>query len=546
MNGSPKLEAFARARGFDPVTSGGEAGRDPGESATAQLARQLLQKGPPALIVSPVYGTLYENPAFAQIRGALAAIRMLPGTEDHRDPTLGDSITLLIRGKRERYRCRSHVLPGDLGQARAYVFEPVSEQANAQAQYHHLVGRLEDITRLVSDWVWETDRHFTISYVSPRITDVLGIPSEALIGRPLVSLAATANPQLEAVIAARGRTPFRGLEVEMLDSTGEPRLFHLSGLPIYHPETGIFVGLRGTAEDTTDMVRRERALIDAKEMAELSNRTKTEFLANMSHELRTPLNAVIGFSEVMESELLGPLGNEQYKTYVHDIHESASHLLSLINDILDIAKIEAGNQELVEEEADPRAVIASVCRLTHDRCARAGLRFSSDLPEDLPVIYADERKLKQVLINLLSNATKFTPKGGSIVLGIRRPADGSLVFSVQDSGIGIAAEDIALAFKPFAQIDSRLNRQFEGTGLGLSLSLGLMRSHGGDLWLESEPGEGTLACCSLPAERVLDRPAGSTDQASEDADSAAASRAATPGSRRPSSHSKKAPPAVDT
>ena len=260
-----------------------------------------------------------------------------------------------------------------------------------------------------------------------------------------------------------------------------------------------------------DDLRRSRDIISEREQeaqrlrreAEQASEAKTRFIQNMSHELRTPLNAVIGFSEIMEKELLGPLGNEQYVSYVKDIHGSGHHLLKIINDILDVAKIEASGHRLCEEELDPRGVLEAGARLIAEDCHKAQQQLKFDLPETLPRIYADERMIKQVILNLLSNATKFTPEGGNIELTAEVEADGSFIFVVKDSGIGIAEDDIDRAFAPFQQIDSRLSRKFEGTGLGLPLSRGFMRLHGGDLVLESKPGTGTVAIARLPSERVI-------------------------------------------
>ena len=205
----------------------------------------------------------------------------------------------------------------------------------------------------------------------------------------------------------------------------------------------------------------------------------------------------------MESELLGPLGSNQYKSYAADIHESAQHLLTLINDILDVAKIEAGAHELREEVVDPRDVIGAVRRLVAERVTRGDQILEIALPDNLPRLQADERKLKQVLLNLMSNAIKFTPEKGVIEISARLEDDGSFIFQVRDTGIGIAEEDIPRAFAPFEQVDSRLNRQFEGTGLGLPLSAGFIKLHGGRLDLESTPGVGTKAIVRLPPTRVL-------------------------------------------
>ena len=255
--------------------------------------------------------------------------------------------------------------------------------------------------------------------------------------------------------------------------------------------------------DITEQKTREEALTAAKEMAEVANRSKTEFLANISHELRTPLNAIIGFSEIIRNEIFGPLGSPQYKEYMNDVLDSAKHLLGVINDILDVAKAEAGKLELQEGMVVIAELVRSATRLVRERVHRAELTLDVKVLEGLPLVHADERKLKQVLLNLMTNAVKFTQPGGSIVMASRVDEAGDLELTVTDTGIGIAPDDIPVALAPFGQVDSRLNRRFEGTGLGLPLSRALIELHGGTLSLHSTVGVGTTVTLKLPASRLL-------------------------------------------
>jgi signal transduction histidine kinase len=225
----------------------------------------------------------------------------------------------------------------------------------------------------------------------------------------------------------------------------------------------------------------------------------------MSHELRTPLNAIIGFSEILRQESLGPLGHGSYRDYVRDVHESGVHLLKIINDILDLSKIEVGRLTLDEVPIDVRDTVESCLRIVRERAANAGLDLIVDFAPDLPTLNADERMVKQVLLNLLSNAIKFTPKGSVRVTAGVAPDDGVYI-SVVDSGIGIAAEDIEKALMPFVQIDSTLQRKYDGTGLGLPLARSMTEHHGGGFEIKSTLGKGTSITVRFPPERSLRAP----------------------------------------
>ncbi|MGE5537290.1 MAG: PAS-domain containing protein [Gemmatimonas sp.] len=259
--------------------------------------------------------------------------------------------------------------------------------------------------------------------------------------------------------------------------------------------------MAGSISDISARKDAEQRMLEAKEAAELASRAKTDFLANVSHELRTPLNAIIGFSEVMTAELFGPIGNARYREYLRDIHESGTHLLCLINDILDVAKAEAGKMELIEEVVDLRGTVEACVRLVHDRAVQEKLTIAADFIDDLPSLWADQRKLRQVLLNLLTNSIKFTPPGGTLTVSARTDPTGAVVLVVRDTGIGIAPEDMPKAMAPFGQVDSSLSRRHNGTGLGLPLTRALVEAHGGTFSITSEVGTGTSVTIAFPPER---------------------------------------------
>ena len=247
----------------------------------------------------------------------------------------------------------------------------------------------------------------------------------------------------------------------------------------------------------------EAALRSAKVESDMASRTKSEFLANMSHELRTPLNAIIGFSELMIDEKFGPIGNDRYKDYLRDINKSGNHVLDLVNDLLDISKIEAGQQEMSYEAVSLSEVLGEAVAMMQPQANRERVIIRSSFTSRLPDVVADLRSVRQIALNLLSNAIRYTPAGGQVIVSTAYEQSGDIVMRVRDTGIGMAAADIEQALKPFKQINALKRARGDGTGLGLPLTKAMVEANRARFAIHSTPGEGTLVEITFPSTRVL-------------------------------------------
>jgi signal transduction histidine kinase len=288
--------------------------------------------------------------------------------------------------------------------------------------------------------------------------------------------------------------PFQPLELQQFASALSSK---------WQAEQDLFAAHELLKRQYAELAATNAEIAAARRKAEAASRMKSEFLANVSHELRTPLNSIIGFSEMIDNEAHGSIGNERYKSYVRDIHASGIHLLGVVNDILDISKVEVGEFELHEDDVDLAEIIDSSIRVVHPRAARAGLSLHCEVAPALPVLRGDPRRLRQILLNLLSNSVKFTASGGTVSVRAARGDDGGVVISVADTGIGIAPQDLDKAMTPFGQVDGRLNRKYEGTGLGLPLAKSLTELHRGRFAIASTVGRGTTVTLEFPAARAI-------------------------------------------
>lgn len=399
----------------------------------------------------------------------------------------------------------------------------ITEARRAKAQAQAAESRLRDGIESVSDAFVLFDKQNRLILWNPAFQDAFGFEANVVRRGALKD-----DLNRIAALAIKGDHPAPGgragaREVELHDG----RWLQLSER--FTSEGGSVV----TAADITAIKRQEaerkkaaddlQATVDQLETsqeklsqlarkyevamtrAEAANLAKSEFLANMSHELRTPLNAINGFSEIMEAEMFGPLGDQRYKGYASDILKSGQHLLSLINDILDMAKIEAGKLTLHYEKVALKEICEDAIRLMRGKVQECGLTVHLDAP-DLPEIDADHRGLKQVLLNLISNAVKFTPEGGDITVALRTEGN-RIRIAVTDTGIGIAPEDVARLARPFEQVEGQHSKTTQGTGLGLALTKSLIELHHGELLIESEPGKGTTVSFALPITRPDDNQA---------------------------------------
>jgi len=365
-------------------------------------------------------------------------------------------------------------------------------------------ARFRGFATTSSDWFWETDELHRISYMSEGVsTTGFGVKPRDLMGRTRMEIAASAGSELEKwkdhFTLLERHEPFRDFTYTWTNPGGQGTA-SISGEPVFDAK-GRFRGYRGTGRDISAQIAAERALREAKEAAEAANIARSQFLANISHELRTPLNAIIGFSEMVEQGLAGPVQPKQLE-YTSLILQSGRHLLDVINDILDMARVDAGKFELNEDDAvDLRQIIETCVALTKHRANAEQLIVTTRIANSLPLVVADATRLKQVLLNLLTNAIKFTGPGGSITVRAHPIAGGGTALEVEDTGVGMTPDEITVALEPFGQVDARLARHHEGTGLGLPLARRLVELHGGTLRVQSEKGRGTTVTVTLPASR---------------------------------------------
>ncbi len=362
---------------------------------------------------------------------------------------------------------------------------------------------LNDFERDASDWLWETNAEGKLTYFSPRFADVLQCHQDEMTGRSLQDLLASYMQKedwekLEASLARP--TGFSALEfgVSLPDRSMQWQMV----AHVLQDDSGHFAGHRGVGRNITEQFEAQQRMERAKDASEKASAAKSQFLAIVSHELRTPINAIVGFSELLARDKNGTMSPANRKEYADTILESAMHLQTLISDLLDATRFERGTIQLQEDEHDAAELIEIVIKMCNDAAEKSEVQVVGRLTDHI-TLKGDVTRIKQVLVNLLGNAIKFSPKGGIVNVEMQRGREGQFVLAIKDAGIGIPKSELETVFNPFKQVEGSLTRRYGGLGLGLSIARQLARHHGGDVRLESTLGAGTTALFILPANRVV-------------------------------------------
>ncbi len=525
MHDTPRAQAWS-----------GDDGKTEVDLSDEELIAAILEQASPIFIALPDGTLKYANSGYRPIA---ALLNTGPGFDGKTLPERHRQLVFdVVRGERaitvreaykkgsltKHYLLRVSPVFGKNQHVIAVTgaFTDTTREIEAMTRAQRERQRFLDVTRSASDWIWETDENNALFFVSERITEALGIPPAMLKGRNLFSIGVFRSqgdrPNL-AVESVAARRPFRDAVVEITSPENERRTFHLSGVPVFD-EAGRFKGYRGAGNDVTArVIAEENANRSRHELTELleelrrkneqleytahqamaATRAKDEFLATMSHELRTPLNAVIGFSEMMQMQPFGKL-HERYADYNAQVLKAGRHLLTLIEDCLDVARIEVGALPLSVEPVRLSTLIRDARALITLRAESKGVDIS-ELRYDGPVeLLVDPTRSLQIFVNLITNGVKFTPEGGRIGIDVSIDrAAGLAHVTVWDTGPGIPPEKQSMVFDKFQQIHGDiLSREKEGIGLGLTLSRQFARLMGGDVTLQSAPGQGCRFTVSLP------------------------------------------------
>ncbi|MEN0002051.1 MAG: ATP-binding protein, partial [Pseudomonadota bacterium] len=539
---SSENDAFEKIRAelapFSSANENREAEAPSGDEASDQpygLGPEALDALPLALIITRGENILYSNRAFAELTGfpdiaelneiGLNALfgEPMPTTSEQSHADRDGSVTLVHRDGNV-IASRSHLqrVPWMGRNALMFAFEPLSAPVAATTADGVIGPETGEITdqetdRLMeenaelraildtaTDGVITIDEHGDIRSMNAAATALFGYETGALLGEPFsVLFAHESQRQVLTYVQAMGSNGVANVLNEGREVTGqeaqggEIKLFMTLG------RLSASNGLCAVLRDISAWKQNEEALEEARNEAESASEMKSAFLAKVSHEIRTPLNAIIGFSEIMSEERFGPIGNEKYKDYLDDIKKSGRYVVDLVNDLLDISKIESGNQELLFEGVALNETVSEVIDMLRPQANRSRIIVRTGLDPDLPEIVADQRATKQIITNLLSNAIRYTPEGGQVVISTRYLTDGSVTLHIRDTGVGMTQEEIEGALRPFKQVGADDELRAAGTGLGLPLTRALVEANRADFSISSTPGEGTDVEIIFPAPRVL-------------------------------------------
>ena len=460
-----------------------------------------MEKPPPGIMVSGA----------GDLNVAMEAVRL--GAADYVIKETGKAFFDLLSNTIDNILERARLLKEKedveeaLKKAHDELEKRVEERTKELQESHVQLSKLSQTVEQSPSLVFMTDTEGCIEYVNPKFLELTGYSPDEVIGQnPRILKSEETPPE---VYEDLWRTIMEGKvwRGEIQDRCKDGTIFWATvTISPIRGEDGTITHYVAVHEDITARKEAEAAMKLSAQQAEIANRAKTELMANMSHELRTPLNAIIGFSSSIKEQMFGPIGHEKYLEYVCDIHSSGEHLLELINDILDVSAIEAGELKLNEENLDLCEVINAAIRLIMPRAVEGNVTLITECRQTLPKIYADERRVKQIAINLLSNAVKFTEEGGEVSVKVFLNDSGALTAVFADTGIGMDEKEMAVAMTKFGQVDGGLARKHQGTGLGIPLTQRLVEVHGGTFVMESEKGKGTTVTVTFPKERIIHRP----------------------------------------
>lgn len=492
--------------------------------ASRALYHTLAESAPVGIFqTDPSGGVIFANRRFTVLTGLSQAAAMGDGWLAAVHPDDRGRVTAeWTRAMVERrpmlvdLRFLARVDEGGEAAAEASVLCQSTPMLDAAGNFQGCVGTITDMTEYVrtvealmmaeartnaivdaaADAILTIDDQGILHSVNRAAEAMFGVPVGDLLWQPVARVMPSESTDWPAASIPGAPRETTGLR---RDGTRFPIELSVNGIDVGGRR--LFVAI---VRDVTERKRIERELIEARDAAETADHAKSAFLAVMSHELRTPLNAVIGFAQVIEMRLLGGAEVDRYTDYASSIRQSGEHLLGIIEDILDITKIESGDLDLADGPVDVADLVGQSLNLVAMQAGKRGVALSVDLPADLPALRGDELRLRQILVNLLSNGVKFSKTGGQVTVGAALASDGGLTLFVSDRGIGMAPEDVPKALTPFTQVDQSVARRYEGTGLGLPITKRLVEMHGGTLTIQSALGEGTAIFIALPPERVLD------------------------------------------